>query len=60
MGEGKDLRQNSRKTCGEIEEPHLIVIASAAKQSRFLTCCTMDCFATLAMTVFRTADGLAV
>ncbi|WP_079565948.1 hypothetical protein [Bradyrhizobium erythrophlei] len=27
------------------------VIASAAKQSSFLACCAMDCFAALAMTV---------
>jgi hypothetical protein len=27
------------------------VIASAAKQSNFLSCCAMDCFAALAMTI---------
>jgi hypothetical protein len=31
-----------------------IVIASAAKQSTFLSCCSMDCFAALAMTARHT------
>jgi hypothetical protein len=42
--------KTSRKTCGEIAESYPAVIASAAKQS-ILSCCTMDCFAALAMTL---------
>jgi len=36
---------------GEIADLYLAVIASEAKQSSFLSCCPMDCFAALAMTV---------
>jgi hypothetical protein len=53
--------QDSRKTCGEIAELYLAVIAcdkreafaqgsEATKQSILSLCCSMDCFASLAMT----------
>jgi hypothetical protein len=48
---GTKIADLARKTCGEIADSYLNVIASAAKQSILSSRGTMDCFAALAMTL---------
>jgi hypothetical protein len=52
MSEGEMFKAKLAHTCGEIAELCLTSLRGAKRRSNpFLLCCTMDCFASLAMTI---------